>query len=87
MAAEPEPVAHWQDVLDFERTWSQGAPRKDPAIRARFGISPARYYQRLDRLIDRPEALSYDPMLVQRLRRMREMRRRTRFARRIGLEG
>ena len=77
----------WREVLDFERAWWQLSVSKELAIRERFRISPARYYQRLDRLIDRPEALSYDPMLVQRLRRMREMRRRTRFARRIGLEG
>jgi Protein of unknown function (DUF3263) len=50
-------------------------------------LSPARYYQLLNRLIDRPEALAYDPMLVQRLRRLREVRRRQRFARRLGLEG
>jgi len=33
------------------------------------------------------QALEYDPMLVQRLRRLRESRRRKRFARRLGLEG
>ena len=77
----------WRDILDFERTWWGGASGKDPAVRARFGLSPARYYQLLNRLIDRPEALEYDPMLVQRLRRLRESRRRKRFARRLGLEG
>ncbi|HYT78798.1 MAG TPA: DUF3263 domain-containing protein, partial [Actinomycetota bacterium] len=37
-----------------------------------------------NRLIDQPEALEHDPMLVQRLRRLREARRRRRFARRLG---
>lgn len=77
----------WRDILDFERTWLDGSPGKEPAVRATFGLSPARYYQLLNRLIDRPEALEYDPMLVQRLRRLREARRRKRFARRLGLEG
>jgi len=77
----------WRDLLDFERSWSGASSGKDLAVRARFGLSAARYYQRLNRLIDRPEALEYDPMLVQRLRRLRESRRRTRFARRLGLEG
>ncbi|GAB3909498.1 hypothetical protein GCM10027612_85550 [Microbispora bryophytorum subsp. camponoti] len=36
-----------------------------------FGISATRYYQLLGELIDRPEALEHDPMLVKRLRRMR----------------
>jgi hypothetical protein len=78
---------HWQEILDFERDWWKGSLRKERAVRARFGLSPARYYQLLNRLIDRPEALEYDPMLVQRLRRLREARRRKRFARRLGLEG
>jgi hypothetical protein len=77
----------WRDILDFERTWWNGSGGKEVAVRARFGLSPARYYQLLNRLIDRPEALEYDPMLVQRLRRLREARRRKRFARRLGLEG
>ncbi|TMK85082.1 MAG: DUF3263 domain-containing protein [Actinobacteria bacterium] len=77
----------WQDILDFERSWWKGRVRKEPAVRARFGLSAARYHQLLNRLIDRPEALEYDPVLVQRLRRLRESRRRTRFARRLGLEG
>ena len=78
---------HWHDILDFERDWWKDSLRKERAVRARFGLSPARYYQLLNRLIDRPEALEYDPMLVQRLRRLREARRRKRFARRLGLEG
>jgi Protein of unknown function (DUF3263) len=53
-------------------------------VRTRFGMSAARYYQLLNRLIDQPEALEHDPMLVQRLRRLREVRRRRRFARRLG---
>jgi hypothetical protein len=82
-----EPEARWQDILDFEGSWWRMSMRKEAAVRARFGMSAARYYQALDRLIDRPEALAYDPVLVQRLRRLREARRRTRFARRLGLEG
>jgi uncharacterized protein DUF3263 len=82
-----EPEVRWQDILDFEGSWWRMAMRKEAAVRARFGMSAARYYQALDRLIDRPEALEYNPVLVQRLRRLREARRRKRFARRLGLEG
>lgn len=84
MAAQPEAEWRWQDILDFERDWGKVWARKELAVRARFGISPARYYQLLNRLIDQPEALEHDPMLVQRLRRLRETRRRRRFARRLG---
>jgi hypothetical protein len=84
MAVQPDAGWRWQDILEFERNWWKASGRKEPAVRARFGISPARYYQLLNRLIDQPEALEHDPMLVQRLRRLRETRRRRRFARRLG---
>ncbi len=72
-------------ILDFEREcWKMSVP-KELAIHERFGFSAARYYQHLNRLIERPEALEYDPMLVRRLRRVREVRRQKRFARRLGL--
>jgi hypothetical protein len=82
-----EPGERWREILDFEGEWWQLGVSKELAIRERFGISPARYYQRLNRLIELPQALAYDPMLVRRLRRLREARRKKRFARRLGQEG
>jgi len=73
-------------ILDFERNWWKYPGPKERAIRERFQLSAARYHQLLNGLIDRPEALTYDPMLVRRLRRLREARRRKRFARQLGLE-
>jgi uncharacterized protein DUF3263 len=81
------PDARWREILDFERDWWQSPVSKEAAIRQRFEISPARYHQLLNRLIKRPEALQYDPMLVRRLKRLREVRRRKRFAGRLGAEG
>ena len=84
---EPDRLDHrLREVLDFERGWWQGSGPKERRIRERFGISAARYHQLLDRAIDRPEALTYDPLLVLRLRRLREARRRRRFAGGLGLE-
>jgi hypothetical protein len=73
-------------ILDFERNWWMQVGPKERAIRDRFGWSAARYYQLLNRLIDSPEAMGYDPMLVKRLRRLRAARRRQRFARHLGLQ-
>jgi hypothetical protein len=74
-----------RDLLDFERgCWQHKGP-KERAIRERFGFSAARYHQLLNRLIDLPEALAYDPMLVRRLRRLRDQRRRRRVATQLGL--
>lgn len=73
-------------ILDFERDWWKRPGPKERAIRERFCLSTARYHQLLNRAIDLPEAIAYDPMLVRRLRRLREARRRKRFARRLGLE-
>jgi hypothetical protein len=68
-----------REILDFERTWWTLAGPKEAAIRERFALSGTRYYQLLHALIDEPAALDYDPMVVKRLRRMRDRRRRARF--------
>jgi hypothetical protein len=65
-------------ILDFERSWWTQSGPKDTAIRERFELSGTRYYQLLTELIDDPDALEYDPLLVRRLRRLRERRRRAR---------
>ena len=73
-----------REVLAFERQWWRYAGAKEQAIRDLFGLSATRYYQLLNALIDRPEALAADPMLVKRLRRLRSTRQRTRSQRRLG---
>ena len=66
-------------ILDLERTWWCEHPSKERAIRARLGVSPARYYQLVAALIDRDEAERYDPLVVRRMRRLRDVRRRARY--------
>jgi len=73
------------EILAFERQWWKHAGAKEQAIRALFGMSSTRYYQLLSQLIDRPEAMVHDPMLVKRLRRQRSQRQRQRAARRLGI--
>ncbi|MEP6817602.1 MAG: DUF3263 domain-containing protein [Marmoricola sp.] len=73
-------------ILDFERQWWKYAGAKEQAIREKFEMSSARYYQVLNTLIDRPEALAEDPLLVRRLRRLRASRQRQRQARRLGFD-
>jgi hypothetical protein len=68
-------------MLAFERQWWRAAGAKETAIRDRFELSPTRYYQVLNALVDRPEALAADPLLVRRLRRVRAARQRTRPSR------
>lgn len=58
-------------ILDFERQWWQQAGAKEQAIRDSFEMSPTRYYQALNALLDLPAAISYDPPLVHRLQRVR----------------
>ena len=73
-------------ILEFERQWWKYAGAKEQAIRDLFEMSSTRYYQILNGLIDTPEALAFDPMLVKRLRRMRSARQRVRSARRLGVD-
>src|SRR6188474_687932 len=75
-----------REILAFERQWWRYAGAKEQAIRDLFAMSSTRYYQVLNALIDRTEALAHDPMLVKRLRRLRSARQRARSARRLGIE-
>jgi hypothetical protein len=75
-----------REILAFERQWWKYAGVKEQAIRELFDMSATRYYQVLNALIDTPEALAADPMLVKRLRRLRASRQRQRSARRLGIE-
>jgi Protein of unknown function (DUF3263) len=75
-----------REILAFERQWWKYAGAKEQAIRELFDMSATRYYQVLNALIDKPEALAADPMLIKRLRRLRSSRQRARAAKRLGLE-
>ncbi|WKK62180.1 DUF3263 domain-containing protein [Corynebacterium sp. P3-F1] len=61
-------------VLDFAGRAPRSLGAREDAIRTELGISPFRYYQRLNALIDSPEALAERPQLVRRLQRIREQR-------------
>lgn len=65
-------------VLAVERRGWPGPGAKERAIRERLGISPTRYYQLLNALLDDPRALAHDPVTVNRLRRVRRNRRERR---------
>ncbi|SFT52319.1 Protein of unknown function [Actinopolyspora lacussalsi subsp. righensis] len=61
-------------ILAFENEWWRHSGTKERLIQERFGLSAIRYYQRLNRLLDDPEALAASPALVNRLLRVREGR-------------
>ena len=75
-----------REILAFERQWWKYAGSKEDAIKELFSMSATRYYQVLNALVDRPEALAVDPMLVKRLRRVRASRQKARAARRLGFD-
>jgi hypothetical protein len=61
-------------VLTFERNWWRQPGAKEQAIRDQFRVPAIRYYQLLNRLLDSKAATEFDPVLVARLRRLRESR-------------
>ncbi|MER7919387.1 MULTISPECIES: DUF3263 domain-containing protein [Streptomyces] len=64
-----------QEILALERRSFPGPGAKERAIREDLHLSPVRYYQLLNALLDDERALSHDPLTVNRLRRIRETRR------------
>lgn len=77
-SARGELSARDERILVFEGEQWRYPGAKEQAIRAEFGISATRYYQILNGLLDRPEALRHHPVLINRLRRLREARKRAR---------
>jgi hypothetical protein len=70
-------------TLDLEAGWWRYADTKEAAIRDQFDEDPSTYYRRLGRLLDDPEAMSYAPVRVRRLRRQRDLRLGSRSGRRL----
>ena len=67
-------------ILEFEKQWWRHAGAKESSIKELFDLTPPAYYQLLNNLIDREAALLSQPMLVKRLRRLREARTEARAA-------
>lgn len=76
--ADPELSVRERAVLALERRSWAGPGAKERAIREELGISPVRYFQLLNALIEDERALREDPVTVNRLRRLRAARRERR---------
>ncbi len=79
VAEQMELTERERALLDFEGTWWTLDDAKDSLIRAKFACSLDEYYQELNRLLEQPAALAHDPMVVRRLLRLRDRRRRARL--------
>ena len=62
------------DLLAFEEAAPKSIGAKEDAIRTQLGLSPVRYYQRLNIAIDLPEVMAQYPQRTARLRRIRDQR-------------
>ena len=71
-------------MLEFERSWWRHAGVKESSIKELFNLTPPEYYQLLNNLIDREDALMAEPILVKRLRRLRESRTEARSSSKLG---
>ena len=66
-------------ILEFERTWWTMDGEKETLIRRRFACAPDAYYEELNQVLEDPEALVADPLVVRRLMRLRDRRLRARL--------
>ncbi len=71
-------------IVEFERAWWGSVPNKESAVRERFGLTLARYYQLLYALCETAAALEYDAVFVRQCSQAQHMRQ---SARRLGPEG
>jgi hypothetical protein len=67
-------------MLAFEKQWWKYAGAKEAAIRELFDMTATRYYQRMNELIDDPDAMVAEPVLIRRLGELRSSRERQRRA-------
>lgn len=65
-------------VLDFAARTYDSNGRRDAAITAELAMTPTKYHQRLNSLVDTPAAERYAPVVVHRRRRLRHHHRRRR---------
>lgn len=80
----PELNTRDRKVLDFEEQWPGHTGPKESAIRAAFRWTPARYYQILNAVLDKPAALAHNPILVKRMLEARNTRTEKRASRTLG---
>ena len=69
-------------ILDFEQSWWESATPRDQAVREQFQLTESEYAEVLNQLIASEAALLAEPLLIRRLRRLRDRRRQQHIARR-----
>ncbi|MDJ1372059.1 DUF3263 domain-containing protein [Gulosibacter molinativorax] len=85
MSLSPSPIGESslseleRRILDFEDAHPQHSRAKEDSIRADFGYSSTRYYQILGTLMESPDALRENPLLIKRLHRIRDRKRARRY--------
>jgi hypothetical protein len=69
-------------ILDFEQSWWESATPRDQAVREQFQLTESEYAEVLNQLIASEAALLAEPLLIRRLRRLRDRRRQQHIDRR-----
>ena len=69
-------------ILDFEQSWWKSATPRDQAVREQFQLTESEYAEVLNQLVASEAALLAEPLLIRRLRRLRDRRRQQHIARR-----
>ena len=75
-----------KDILEFEQSWWSLSIPREQAVRDRFELTETEYVEVLEMLIATEAALEAEPLLVRRLRRMKDRRRQEHVARRTAAQ-
>ena len=72
-------------MIDLAGEFWRHEALREAAMRERFDLTPTRFWQRVNTLIELPEALMHSPIVVNRLRARRAGARGRRSARRLAV--
>ena len=75
-----------KDILEFEQSWWSLSIPREQAVRDRFQLTETEYVEVLEMLIATEAALEAEPLLVRRLRRMKDRRQQEHVARRTAAQ-
>lgn len=83
VSRNPELLPHEKAIIDFAKRTYRYPGKQEQDMKDELGMNATTFWRKLNDLLDRPEALAYDPSTVNRYRRIRSNKLAARSARSV----